>query len=139
MKRNKGLNKKSKQKISTIQNKLWELCKQITRKTYGNVCYTCSKSGLVGSDWHTGHLFPKQACGASMKYDLRILRPQCYNCNINLGGMGTMFGYKMRQELGDDAWEALVKDFHYSKLGKTKAYDHYLLLLSVYQDLYDSL
>ena len=65
---------------------LWEHCKRITRAKYGNVCYTCGKTDLAGSGWHTGHYISSSICSAFMRYNLDNLRPQCYNCNINKSG-----------------------------------------------------
>lgn len=130
LKRSK-LRKKGKLPISRLQRQLWELCKQIIRKKYGNRCYTCPRIGLVGSDWHTGHLWSKAALGAFLKYDLRVLRPQCYNCNINRGGMGADFYKKMLKEIGSEAMEKLEQDRQVS----VKAYDYYLKLLEEYQKL----
>jgi len=118
----------SKQKISVIQRKLWDECKRIIRKRYKNTCYTCGKSGLEGSNWHTGHMLAKASLGAYLKYDLRLLRPQCYNCNINLGGMGAVFIENMRAKEGDEYVDQILKDRQVT----VKAYDHYLALLEKY-------
>ena len=125
------LRKQAKQKISKIQRTLWELCKQIIRKRYGNTCYTCGAVGLVGSNWHTGHLFAKASVGAFLKYDLRLLRPQCYNCNINLGGNGARFIDKMRVLEGDEYVDSIIRDMQVT----VKAYDHYLSLIDSYSKL----
>ena len=130
MKRSK-LRKKSKQKISTIQNKIWEHCKRITRKTYGNTCYTCGSKGLIGVNWQTGHLWAKASLGAYLKYDLRVLRPQCYDCNINKGGMGADFWLKMWEEKGAGYMNQLLTD----RKVTVKAYDHYQKLLQEYETL----
>lgn len=93
MKRKKNPNK-------ALKTKLWELCKNLIRAKYGNVCYTCDQPGLSASNWHTGHLIPRSVCGAYLKYDLRNLRPQCYNCNINRGGNGAEFYRRMVEREG---------------------------------------
>lgn len=124
------LKKKSKQSISLIQRKIWEHCKRIIRKRYGNTCYTCTAKGLTGSNWHTGHLFSKASLGAFMKYDLRVLRPQCYNCNINRGGAGADFYLKMWQEEGEEYMNQLQKDRQVS----VKAIDHYIKILEEYKN-----
>jgi len=134
MKRTK-LKKKSKQKISVIQRKLWELCKQIIRKKYGNVCYTCYQSPLIGSNWHTGHMLSKASLGAYLKYDLRILRPQCYNCNINQGGRGADFYRRMLKEIGQEKMEQLEKD----RQILVKSYDHYIMLINQYENILKNL
>jgi hypothetical protein len=124
-----ALRKKGGQPISLIQRKLWDECKRIIRENYGNTCYTCGAKGLAGSNWHTGHLYPKASLGAYLKYDLRVLRPQCYHCNINLGGNGAIYYRKMESEFGREYMDNLEKD----KLVLVKAYDHYLLLLEEYK------
>lgn len=125
------LKKKSKQKISVIQRKLWELCKQLVRKNYPNVCYTCGKDSLSGSNWHTGHMLAKASVGAYLKYDVRILRPQCYNCNINQGGRGADFYKLMLKEIGEEKMSEIQRD----RLVTVKAYDHYLELIEKYQTM----
>lgn len=131
MKRTK-LNKVSKQPISKIQRRLWEHCKRIIRQRYGNKCYTCGRSGLEGSNWHTSHLWPKASLGAYLKYDLRVLRPACYNCNINLGGNGAVFYKRMLEEIGKVEMRNLELD---RQKVVVRAYDHYLKLLSEYEKI----
>lgn len=121
-KRKKGLRKESKQKISVLQKRLWELCKQIIRKKYPNTCYTCGKTGLEGSNWQTGHLWAKASLGAFLKYDIRVLRPQCAICNLFYGGQGAIFYKKMLEEIGHEAMEQLEQD----RQKQVKAFDHYM-------------
>ena len=123
---------KSKQKISVIQRKLWIECKRLIRQRYGNTCYTCGKTNLFGSNWHTGHLWPKASLGAYLKYDLRILRPQCYNCNINLGGNGAVFYSKMLEEKKEIFMTLLETE---KQIIVPRAYEHYKTLLEKYKGL----
>ena len=125
------IKKQSKMPISRLQRKIWEECKRIIRTRYKNVCFTCSATGLVGSNWHTGHLWSKASLGAYLKYDLRVLRPQCYNCNINLGGMGADFFKKVLKELGQEKMSELERD----RQKIVKAYDHYEKILEEYKKL----
>ncbi len=129
LKKKSGLRRQAKQKISVIQRRLWELCKKLIRKKYGNKCYTCAAANLSGSNWHTAHLIPKAACGAYLKYDLRNLRPCCYNCNINLGGNGSMFYKLMVEREGQQYVDRLFQD----KQKIIKAYDFYFQLLNQYE------
>lgn len=128
MKRTK-LRKQSKQKVSVLQRKIWEHCKRIIRKTHGNTCYTCGQTGLVGSNWQTGHMWAKASLGAFMKYDLRVLRPQCLTCNYHQGGRGADFYLKMWEEKGADYMKQLQKDRQVT----VKAYDHYEKILKEYE------
>jgi hypothetical protein len=125
------LRKKGKQKISLLQRKLWDECKRLTRAKYGNVCYTCGRVGLIGSDWQTGHMLAKASVGATLKYDLRVLRPQCLTCNYHHGGRGADFIENMRRIEGNDYVDQILK----YRQKTVKAYDHYLKLLEEYQKL----
>lgn len=129
------LKKQGKQKISVIQRKLWRLCKEITRKKYPHVCYTCGASNLSGSNLQTGHLWAKASLGAYLKYDLRVLRIQCARCNLFLGGMGAVFYSKMLKEIGKKKMAQLEKDRQVT----VKAIDHYLLLIQKYEDILNNL
>lgn len=102
--------KPKKLKPSALKKKLWELCKVLTRARYGRVCFTCGKTGLDGANWHTGHFIPSGSCGAYLRYDLRNLRPQCYNCNINLGGNGAQYYRQMVKHEGEAYVEQLYRD-----------------------------
>lgn len=125
------LKKKSKQKISLLQRKIWVLCRQIVRKKWGNTCYTCGSKGLIGSDFQTGHMWAKASVGAYLKYDLRILRPQCARCNIWQGGRGADFYSKMLKEIGEEKMAELQRD----RQKIVKAYDHYLKIYEEYKKL----
>lgn len=125
------LKKASKLPISRLQKKIWLLCKEITRKRHGNSCYTCGQMGLSGSNQHTGHLWAKASLGAYLKYDLRVLKIQCYNCNINLGGMGADFYKRMLKEEGQEYMIRLEMD----RRKTVKAYDHYIKVFAEYEEI----
>jgi len=91
LRRKTPLKKQSTASVSKLRQQLWELCKQITRKRYGNVCYTCGNGDLAGSNWHTGHYITSSVCSAEMRYSLENLRPQCYACNVHKSGNWVSF------------------------------------------------
>ena len=134
MKRGK-LRKKGKQPISRIQRKLWNLCKEIIRLKYPPRCYTCGRTGLSGSNWQTGHLLAKASVGAFLKYDLRLLRPQCARCNLWEGGRGADFIENMRRIEGDSYVNQILEDRKIT----ISAYDHYVNLVSEYSILLEKL
>lgn len=111
--------------LKKIQTALWKECKRIIHNRYQGKCYTCGKI-VKGKNKHTGHMIPKKYLKAYLKYDLRLLRPQCYHCNINLGGMGALFIEKMRKIEGNDYVNTLLQDLkkardpmkHYEKILK---------------------
>lgn len=85
------------------EEKLWELCKAIIRKKYQNfdgtwTCYTSGQRIDEPAKCQTGHGKPKGALPLQFQYDLRNLKPQCYNANINLGGMSDIFISKLERE-----------------------------------------
>lgn len=124
------IRKKSKSAIKVVQDKLWDECKRIIKIRYGNTCYTCGKE-VTGSNRHTGHMLAKASLGAYLKYDLRLLRPQCYHCNINLGGQGAVYIENMREIEGDAYVDGILRDRNVT----VKAYDHYLKTLEEYKRL----
>ncbi len=80
-------------------------------------------------------MFSKATLSAYLKYDLRVLRPQCYFCNINCGGRGAEFIEKMRLVEGNEYVDKIIQD----KFKTVKAYDHYVTLLIEYEDIYREL
>lgn len=116
-------NKQTKTKVTKLspkqlQNKIWEECKRIIKTRYGNDCYTCDAKDLTGSNRHTGHMIPKKYLPYQYKFDLRFLRPQCYNCNMNLGGMGALYLNNLMDESdfeGRDEIYIFLEDVKYEK------------------------
>ena len=127
------MRKKSKQSISLIQRKLWNECKRIIRARYPNDCYTCGAKNLQGSNCQTGHLLAKASVGAFLKYDLRLLRIQCFKCNIHHGGRGAEFIEYMRAIEGNKYVDKILADKNIT----VKAYDHYQQLLETYKNIND--
>lgn len=83
--------RRKKGELTKLKDKLWELCKQITRKRYANAngtwtCYTSGKTIFQPKNVHTGHFIPSSLCSVELRYDLKNLRPQSYNDNINHSG-----------------------------------------------------
>ncbi len=93
-----GAKKKKLPTISQLKVKVWNECKRITREKYGNVCYTSGQPNLEGSNWHTGHGLPKGSLSLKYQFDLRNLRPQSYNENINKGGNSHVFLAKLERD-----------------------------------------
>lgn len=90
--------KRKKSDLQKLKARLWTLCREVTRKRYGNTCFTCGKTGLEGSNWQTGHFVSSSICSTALRYDLKNLRPQCYNCNINKSGNWIAFEYNLQRD-----------------------------------------
>lgn len=71
--------------IKSLEAKVWLQCKRIIRNKYPHQCVSCQKL-IEGKDLHTGHYFRKKFIPLQMKYDLRLLRPQCPYCNMRKHG-----------------------------------------------------
>lgn len=78
--------RKKKSPLSKLKAQLWQLCREIQIKRYGNKCYTCPNSDLAGSGLHLGHFISSSVCSTELRFSLDNLRPQCYRCNIHLSG-----------------------------------------------------
>lgn len=96
--------------IKRLKAELWQLCKEITRKRYGNTCYTCDAVGLVGGNWHTAHFIASSICGLYLRYDLRNLRPGCYRCNVSLAGNGANYYRRLVEREGQAYVDAIFAD-----------------------------
>lgn len=101
--------------VTILKKKLWEECKRIIRSTYITKegywrCFTCDRLLEEAKDAQTGHFLPSSTCGAFLRYDLRNLRVQCYNCNINQGGAGAEFYRRLVQTEGQSYVDQLFKD-----------------------------
>jgi len=129
------IKKASKQRISVLDRKLKELCKQIIRKKYPHDCYTCDQKNLKGVNLQTGHMIPKGSLGSYLRWDLRVLRPQCFDCNLNKGGQGAEFMRKMIIREGQDYVDKIFEDRNLI----VKSYDHYLMLIEKYKLMLDEL
>lgn len=92
------------------QEKLWVLCKKYIRQRYPNECYTCGAEGLAGVNWQTGHYIAKGNLKPYLKYDPRVLRPQCMLCNKWHGGMGADYHIRLVQEEGQEYVDGIHKD-----------------------------
>jgi hypothetical protein len=126
------LKKVSKQPISVIQKLLWIECKRIVDEQFGTNCYTCPQKNLKGANKQLGHVpWPKASLGAYLKYDIRLLRNQCFSCNIHRGGMGAEAYKRMLKEEGKAYMDRLEKDRQVT----VKAYDHYAKLLAEYKTI----
>ena len=131
MKNKRRKKSKKRTEVVRLQNKIWILCKKITRLRYPHVCYTCGRTDLEGSKCQTGHMIPKSALKPYMKYDLRILRPQCVTCNLRREGMGATFYHNMLIIEGKDYMDSIFSELNI----KVKPKEYYRKLLEEYKQI----
>jgi hypothetical protein len=94
---------------------IWEQCRRIKQVKQAQTCFICGSDLTKKKSRQLGHLIPKVVLPTQMKYDLRLLEPCCYHCNINCGGNGYIFGKKMEDTYGKEFVEQIYKDFLYFK------------------------
>lgn len=129
----KKIKKRKKGESVLLQEELWELCKTYIRQKYPNECYTCRKTGLFGVNWQTGHYLPKKVLSGYLKYDPRVLRPQCMFCNIHCGGAGADYHIRLIQEEGKEYVEAIHRDRSISMTPKDNI-AHFKRMIEWYKD-----
>lgn len=110
LKSSRKLKRKIKTPEAKAKERLWELCKLLTRTRYGNICYTCGEPGLSGVNWHTGHFIASSVGGAYLRYDLRNLRPQCQKCNVFHHGNAAIYYRNMVEREGQAYVDELFAD-----------------------------
>lgn len=131
------MNKKSKQPISVIQRKLWQECRRVAFLIYKDKndqvhCFTCQARNLQKFNRQLGHVpYPKSVLGANLKYDMKVLRWQCFACNIHKGGMGAEAYKRMLREEG----KAYMEELEQKRNETVKAYSHYEELLEYYKSI----
>lgn len=130
------LKRKGKSESATLAEKLWQLCRQIIFKRYGNECYTCGATNLVGRNLQLGHFITDATCSTELSYHLDNLRPQCFRCNIHLSGNWSAFEARLRRD-GIDT-EALKRLNEATKGGKYGTL-WYLVKLQEYGKIYEAL
>jgi len=129
---NKTTTAKEKAKlIKLLQEKIWIECRRITRERYPHTCYTCGAENLVGANLHTGHMIAKKFVKNFLKYDLRILRPQCYYCNMKCGGNGALYYRNMIACEGQEYVDSIVADLGV-KIPQKELYNFYTDLYNKY-------
>ena len=125
--------------LKSIQKNIWAECRRIKNVKQATTCFICSSDLTKAKSRQLGHLIPKTFLPTQMKYDLRLLEPCCYYCNINCGGNGFVFGEKMKQKYGHQFILEIYNDFSYwkslEKLTDKEKLTYYSELLEKYKTI----
>jgi 6-pyruvoyl-tetrahydropterin synthase len=83
-----------KRKRSAIKKSLWGFISKVIRMEFADdngyvKCATCNTVKHY-KELQAGHFIP-QAQGDAIRYVEENIHPQCYRCNINLGGNGAEY------------------------------------------------
>ena len=120
---------------SKLQKQLWKLCSEYIKKRDGRICFTCGKEIKPGKGLHAGHLIPSKTCGFNLRYFEEQIHPQCYYCNINLGGFGAMYYKKMVEKYGQQFVDNLFRRYEEHLLNKEKWKDQdYINKIEYYKE-----
>jgi len=92
--------KKEKTPLQLAKEKLMSLAKKYIKLRDGPTCWTCGKTGLKGWDLQGGHFIRDSVGGVLLRYDEHNIHPQCYRCNMHLGGNEGEYTIKMVKEYG---------------------------------------
>lgn len=105
--RRKKVRKLSARDVPKLKRKLWVLLREYVRAAWGATCFTCDKTELQGSDWHTAH-FVNAGKSAAARFDPDNLRPCCYRCNVGLKGNLAEFSIRLLDQIGEAKFRALL-------------------------------
>ena len=108
MRGRKGSRKLEEKTIPQLQNTLWDVFAKYIKTLHAPKCYTCDKPIRMGTgDCQAGHFIPRNY--SPTKYEEDNVRPQCSRCNKFLSGRPVEFVRRLRDEIGDEAVEALKR------------------------------
>ena len=102
--------KKRKEKISTVKNRLWKLCKQIIRERDDYTCQWCRKK-LESKKCQTSHVIPR-ANGNALYFDLQNLKVLCFYCHKHKWHANPIEAESWFEAKFPDRYEYLMKRSH---------------------------
>lgn len=100
--------------LRKLREKLWSLTSRYVRLSHSDgtwcACVTCG-TRKPWQELHAGHFVP-QARGNAVRYDLRNIAPQCFRCNISLGGNPSAYAVYMLDTYGESVVRELETKAH---------------------------
>ena len=103
--------------ITKLKSKLWEVFSLYIKQKYSpdgkNVnCFTCGRNLQIGTSNCQGGHYYSQGGFKALQFNENNVRPQCYNCNINLNGNTQIFRENLIAEIGEEAVNELDRHRH---------------------------
>jgi hypothetical protein len=93
-----------------------------------NTCYTCGQVFPI-KELQCGHFISRRYFATRWNFD--NARPQCNSCNVMKQGNLQVFEQKLRNEIGDDKVNSLIRDA--KQITKFSTFELYRLLLVLTQ------
>ena len=118
------LRKKSKQNISVLKRKLWEVFSKYIRERDKYTCFICGRKGS-GSSIHAGHFIPKSIGGIALYFNEKNVHACCYHCNINLGGNLYEYGIKLGKTIVDELYAIKQQTNKWTELDYLQRIEYY--------------
>lgn len=108
--------RRKKSPLTKTKERLWKLVSLYIRTKYSEdgyvSCVTCGLTKPI-KEMQAGHFVP-QAQGNAVKWVEDNIHPQCYRCNINLGGNGPEYCKFMIETYGEERVEEIRMLAHQS-------------------------
>lgn len=124
--------------LTKLKKDVWTLVSKYIRYKYAvngiDTCYTCGVQKPI-KEMQAGHAIGGR--GNAIIFDIDIIRPQCYSCNICKGGNYDVFHEKLIREHGikwmEKKW-ALSRTFRKFTIQELTALkEHYKELIKEYE------
>jgi len=104
------------QAISQLKKELWKHFSLYVKLKHSEngwaSCFTCGGS-IQGSDCHAGHYLSKGSFPVHY-FNEDNVRPQCWDCNINLQGNVEVFRERLIEEVGKEKVDDLYDKRHFN-------------------------
>lgn len=95
-----------KKTLSWYKKKLWEVFSRYIRIRDKGTCFTCGLKKPY-KQMQAGHYIPKSIGRLSLYFHEQNVHCQCYRCNINLGGNGALYGFRILEVYGQEVYDEL--------------------------------
>lgn len=109
VKASRVLSKPKPKTVGKLKKELWALVSQYVRTSvadqFGMVtCVTCGRRKHY-KQMHAGHFIPGRH--NAVLFDIRGIHPQCYGCNVVLGGNARKYDKWMKENMGQEVIDDL--------------------------------
>lgn len=108
------MKKKKAPSLRILKDRCWKLVSEYVRRSDADeggtaTCFTCGKLAHW-TELHAGHFVPGRT--NAVLFDLRVIRPQCPQCNIWRGGAYHEYTLKMIDQFGREEVDRLLSLRH---------------------------
>lgn len=108
IKRGQGPRKLRKSTVAQLKRELWGLFALYVKERDGDVCITCGKGDLIGSNRQAGHWIRMGGHGA-VAYDPKNVHVQCRACNVFRGGEPHLYAAAILARYGQAEFDRMLK------------------------------